>query len=155
MVIIVYSTRQLCAHISDVDTAMVGCGYAGVMGNKVGGRTSPELGDFRARSPRIVVRGGTVPWWQGAVGVRFLLGGDGNKANGRSICFVNSHLNAHAHMVKRRQEDYERLVEKQRRGTMRTRGPQRSAVQRSAGPWSRTHPHRTDPTPKPQPRYQP
>jgi hypothetical protein len=35
MVILVYSTRLLCAHISDVDTAMVGCGYGGVMGNKV------------------------------------------------------------------------------------------------------------------------
>jgi len=39
LVILVYCTRQLAPHISDVDTAMVGCGYAGVMGNKARART--------------------------------------------------------------------------------------------------------------------
>ena len=43
----------------------------------------------------------------GAVGVRFLLG---DRAKGRTICFVNSHLNAHSHNVQRRQEDYEKYV---------------------------------------------
>jgi len=38
LVIFVYCTRQLAPHISDVDTAMVGCGYAGVMGNKARAR---------------------------------------------------------------------------------------------------------------------
>jgi hypothetical protein len=51
--------------------------------------------------------GGAAP--QGAVGVRFVVGATGLD-RGRTLCFINSHLNAHVHNVKRRQEDYETYV---------------------------------------------
>ena len=43
------------------------------------------------------------------MGVRFMLGGHGPNEVARTVCIINSHLNAHTHNVKRRQADYESI----------------------------------------------
>lgn len=44
MLIIVYATPEIRDQISELDTAMVGCGYVGIMGNKVCSRPLTRLG---------------------------------------------------------------------------------------------------------------
>lgn len=82
MLVLIYATPEFTAQVTDIETAMVGCGYTGLMGNK------------------------------GAVAIRLMVGGNGQPGTGRSLCFVNCHLNAHQHNVKRRQEDFESIIKR-------------------------------------------